>query len=223
MASGRREGRSRGRELHVPAGPREAAPRPLARGTISAAHQPAEGRPGEAVGLLHPVGRGGAGVQDPQRRSGDPTGVSPTRSPDRGTYLHCLPRLQPARDAATAVAGVRAGTDAARRAGRLRRGANDRCARADDRRARADVDPIHRAGTRVTSVARHAEAATPGSAAAQDHRWSGTAANADVVKTFWGAYQEGQWVIPRALNIDTRPFAGPDGLYPVWIIDQKGP
>src|SRR6478735_299381 len=27
--------------------------------------------------------------------------------------------------------------------------------------------------------------------------------------------------LPDALNIDTRPFAGPDGLYPVRIIDQK--
>src|SRR5580704_12034377 len=31
-------------------------------------NEPAEGRSGEAVGLVHPTGRGGAGVQDPQRR-----------------------------------------------------------------------------------------------------------------------------------------------------------
>jgi len=35
-----------------------------------------------------------------------------TRSPDRGTYLYCLPGLQPARNAASAAAGVRPGPDA---------------------------------------------------------------------------------------------------------------
>ena len=58
VASGRRQGRRRGHELHLPVGPREAAPRPLARGSLSAAHQPTKGRSREAVGLLHPVGRG---------------------------------------------------------------------------------------------------------------------------------------------------------------------
>jgi hypothetical protein len=67
VAVGRGGSRRRGHELHLPAGPREAASGPLARGTIFAAHQSAQGRPGEAVGLLHPAGRGGAGIQDPQR------------------------------------------------------------------------------------------------------------------------------------------------------------
>ena len=184
VAAGRGDGRRQSRAFHGPAAPREAAPRPLARRSLFASHQSAERRSGEAVGLLHSTDRGGAGVQSPEGRSGDPSGVPPERSPDRGTYLYCLPGLQPARDIAPEATGIRAGPDATRRTRRLRRGADDRCPRADDRRARADVDSIHRAGTRIATAARHAEATTPGSAAAQNHRRSGTAANPDVVKTF---------------------------------------
>jgi nitrite reductase/ring-hydroxylating ferredoxin subunit len=103
---------------------------------VASARPGAQGRSRETVGLLHPSGRGGAGVQDPQRRSGRPAGVPPKRSPGRGTYLYCLPDclpgLQPARNARSAVASIRSGSDAARPAGRLRRGVNDRCARAHD-------------------------------------------------------------------------------------------
>jgi hypothetical protein len=117
---------------------------------------------------------------------------------EAGIEVYCLPGLQPARHVASAVAGVCPGSDTARRAGRLRRDANDQRARAGDRRSRTHVDPIYRARARVTSVARHAEAATPGSTAPQNHHHSGTAANADVVKTSRGAYQDGQWVRSRS-------------------------
>jgi hypothetical protein len=112
--------------------------------------------------------------------------------------LYRLSGLQPACNAASTIAGVHPRPDAARRAGRLRRRADDRCARADNGRARADADAIYQAGTGVALTDRETEDTTPGSAAAQDHRQPAAIADADVVKTFARPHHGHQWVSSRS-------------------------
>ena len=51
----------------------------IARRPVSVAHQSRRGRPRQAVEPLYAAGGGRGGVQEPQRRSGNPTSVSPTR------------------------------------------------------------------------------------------------------------------------------------------------
>ena len=114
--------------------------KPIARRPRSAAHEPGRGAP-PAMEPLSAAGCGRGGVQEPQRRSRDPAGLSPARGPRRGARLHRLPGLLPARHAGPAPAGAGAGTDAAQRAGEICRRADDRPAPADHRRSRAAAHP----------------------------------------------------------------------------------
>ena len=89
------------------------------------AHQPRRRGPGQAVGPLFAADGGRGGVQEPQRRSGDPAGLSPARGARRGPRLHCLLSLLPARHAGAAPARAGAGADAAQRVGEVCRYADD--------------------------------------------------------------------------------------------------
>ena len=72
----------------------------IARRPVSVAHQSRRGRPRQAVEPLSAAGGGRGGVQEPQRRSGNPTSVSPTRGAHRGARLHCLLAAAACRDLA---------------------------------------------------------------------------------------------------------------------------
>jgi hypothetical protein len=88
--------------------------------------------PAKLWGQLFAADGGRRGIQEPQRRSGDPTGFSPARGAHRGPRLHCLLGVLPARHAGAAPARAGAGADAAQRVGEVCRDADDRRASADD-------------------------------------------------------------------------------------------
>src|SRR5207253_7383775 len=67
LAPGRDRGRRRRRRVQLSPRSQQAAPSPLARRSLSAAHQPRRARPGQAVGPLPAAGRGRGGVQEPQK------------------------------------------------------------------------------------------------------------------------------------------------------------
>src|SRR5215472_2413147 len=62
----------------------------MARRSVSVAHQPRRRGPGQAVGPLFATDGGRGGIQEPQRRSGHPTGLSPARGAHRGPRPYCL-------------------------------------------------------------------------------------------------------------------------------------
>jgi len=66
LAPGRHRGRRRQRHIQLSARSRQAAASPLARRSLSVAHQPRRGRPGQAVEPLPAAGGGRGGVQEPQ-------------------------------------------------------------------------------------------------------------------------------------------------------------
>src|SRR4051794_24496685 len=162
------------------------------RRPLSLAHQPRRGRPGQAVEPLPAPGRGRGGVQEPQRRSCDPAGLSPARGPHRGACLHRLPGLLVARHPGAAPACVGVGADAAQRVGKVRRRADDRRAPADHRRSRADAHPLYRARSRAQPLAKEAETGAARPTTTQNHGRRTSATHPAVVPTFGGPPQQCQ-------------------------------
>src|SRR5262249_24438980 len=144
---------------------------------------------GQVVGPLFAADGGRGGVQEPQRRSGHPAGLSPTRGAHRGPRLPCLPGLLPAchLGAAPACAGAR--TDATHRVGQVWSWAYDRRASTDHRWPRAGAHPLHRARTRAPPVDGETETGAARPTATENRRGLCTAAE---VPTFWGRLQQTQ-------------------------------
>ena len=191
LAPGGNRGRRRRRHLQLSPRSRQTAASPLARGSISAAHQPGRGRPGQAVEPLSAAGCGRGSVQEPQGRPRDPAGLSPARDPRRGARLHRLSGLLPTHHADAAFARAGAGAHAAQRAGEVCRRADDRRAPADHRRPRAAAQPLHRARTRAQPVAEETQTGAARPTTPQDHRRA-RAANPAVVPTFGGRPKQSQ-------------------------------
>jgi hypothetical protein len=109
----------------------EAADRAASRRALSLAHQSDRPRPRRSLAVLRPTRRGRGGVQEPEGRSGYPSGLPQGRTAHRGARLRRLPRLRAAGHPDAPAARARAGTHSSQRAGKI-------CRRPDDRRPPAD-------------------------------------------------------------------------------------
>jgi Transposase DDE domain len=106
----------------------------------------------------------------PQGRPRHSADLPPGRGAHRGAYLHRLPRLLPPRHARLPPPRPGARPDAAQRHRKVRGRADDRSACPDDRRPRANADPLYRAGTRARPPARQAQIRPARPAETQNHR-----------------------------------------------------
>jgi len=118
---------------------------------------------------LPAAGRGGAGVQGTEGRSGDPPDLPPHRCAHRGAHFRGVHRLLPA-DHAEATPALRgAGPDPSVDAGQDGRHPNGRRASADDGWPYRRPLPLHRTGSRSGAPTPAVEHAFARSAATQDH------------------------------------------------------
>jgi hypothetical protein len=99
----------------------------------------------------------------------DPADPPSTGGADRGERLHRLLGLLPARHLGPAPACPGAGVDAAQRARKVRRRADDRRAPAHHRRPRAGTDTLRRTRTRTQTAPQQAEVRSPCPTASENH------------------------------------------------------
>src|SRR3974377_69085 len=107
---------------------------------------------GHTMELLHPVGRSGAGLQDPQDGSLLAPDSPPERWTDRGTHLRGLPRLLPPGDAAATAESTRTGFDRKIGSGKIRIDPDGGCLSAHNRREGAFASTLHPTGQRPTAA-----------------------------------------------------------------------
>ena len=141
------------RDVHLQLAPRQAARRAPPRGPLPVALQPDRRRPGDAVALLHAAHRGRAGVQGTQARPRGAPDLPSARPAHRGAHLRRLPGLLPAGDVEEPRPTARAGPDAARGAGEVRRLADGGRPPADHRRPSPGVAAAHATYARSPSAA----------------------------------------------------------------------
>src|SRR6202012_5047236 len=169
MAPRRRQGRQSLGRLHLRPQPQQAAYNPPPRRPLSAAHQSHRKRPRYPLAILHPARRCRRSLQNPQSRPRHPTRLSSRRTPDRGPYLHRLPRLLLIRHAAAppSRAGTRA--DRSQCSREICRRPDDRRSSPNYRRPRTRAHPLPPAGARTAAPDQPAQFAIAAPAAAQAH------------------------------------------------------